>query len=71
MARGNSSHIDLEDSGYNGGELSDITLGINWYLNPNMKVMLNYVHGELKDGMLGADERDDVDYIMSRFQVTW
>lgn len=65
------SNLDLEDGSYAGGELSDITLGINWYLNPNMKVMLNYVHGELEDGVLGDGEEDDVDYIMTRFQVTW
>lgn len=65
------SNIDLEDATYAGGELSDITLGVNWYLNPNMKIMMNYVHGELEDGILGAGEEDDVDTIQTRFQVTW
>ncbi|HIA47951.1 MAG TPA: porin [Candidatus Hydrogenedentes bacterium] len=65
------SQIDLEDSGYTGGELTDLTLGVNWHLNPNMKVMLNYIHGELEDGLLGVGEEDDIDYIMTRFQVTW
>ncbi|MFP6596478.1 MAG: porin [Candidatus Hydrogenedentota bacterium] len=61
------SQIDLEDSGYTGGELTDLTLGVNWYLNPNMKVMLNYIHGELEDGLLGVGEEEDIDYIMTRF----
>ncbi|HIG32983.1 MAG TPA: hypothetical protein EYQ09_06075 [Flavobacteriales bacterium] len=29
------------------GSLEDITFGLNWYLNPNTRVMLNYVMGEM------------------------
>lgn len=65
------SQIDLEDSGYTGGELTDYSLGLTWYLNPNMKILLNYIHGELEDGMLGKGEDDDVDTVQTRFQVTW
>lgn len=65
------SHIDLEDADFAGGELTDITLGVNWYLNPNMRVTFNYIHGELEDGALGVGEKDDVDYTQARFQVTW
>ena len=28
------------------GQLNDITVGLNWYLNPNTRVMINYVMGE-------------------------
>jgi len=38
------SYLDLNSKGVYGGVLSDITLGLNWYLNNNMKVMTNYVH---------------------------
>ena len=65
------SHVDMEDNGYEGGELTDYTVGINWYLNPNMKMMMDYVHGELEDGILGHGEQDDLDYLLARFQVTW
>jgi phosphate-selective porin OprO/OprP len=41
------SELDLNDSGISGGALSDISVGLNWYLNPNMKIMWNYVHAEL------------------------
>ncbi|MFP6584564.1 MAG: porin [Candidatus Hydrogenedentota bacterium] len=61
------STIDLNDKGIVGGELEDITAGITWYLNPNMKTLLNYVHGELDLGSVD----DSVDYIQARFQVTW
>jgi phosphate-selective porin OprO and OprP len=40
------SHLDLDDkdAGITGGILNDITLGVNWYLNPIVRVMFNYVH---------------------------
>jgi len=37
------SNIDLEDSGYEGGEEDNITVGVNWYATPNIRFMANYV----------------------------
>ncbi len=34
--------LDLNDSGIQGGELHAITAGLNWFLNPNLKVQFNY-----------------------------
>jgi phosphate-selective porin OprO/OprP len=61
------SNIDLNDGGITGGEEDNVTLGLNWYLNPNLKLMLNYVHGELD----GTAYDDDFDSVSARFQVTW
>ncbi len=36
------STINLNDAGINGGELDDVTLGLNWFLNPNLKLQWNY-----------------------------
>jgi phosphate-selective porin OprO/OprP len=33
-----------------GGSLDCKTIGVNWYLNPNTRVMFNYVMGELAEG---------------------
>ena len=41
------SQIDLSDGGLRGGRLKDITVGLNWHLNPNTRVMWNYVRGDL------------------------
>src|SRR6185295_7409221 len=37
------SSLDLTDDGIDGGQLDDLSLGVNWYLNPNTRVMLDYI----------------------------
>jgi phosphate-selective porin OprO/OprP len=41
---GRWSYLDLNDSGINGGTITDYTAGINWYWNPHTKMVFNYVH---------------------------
>lgn len=36
------NYLNLNDQGINGGILNDYTWGLNWFLNPNMKVQWNY-----------------------------
>jgi phosphate-selective porin OprO/OprP len=36
------SYLDLNSKGIRGGEVHDMTLGLNWFLNPNMKMQWNY-----------------------------
>lgn len=64
------SMIDLNDSDalVFGGEEDNVTVGVNWYLNPNTRVMFNYVHAD--------PDRDDkgislgeMDTVMTRFQI--
>jgi phosphate-selective porin OprO/OprP len=35
--------LDLNSGLVNGGNMQDITLGLNWFLNPNTKLQFNYV----------------------------
>jgi len=58
------SQLDLADSGINGGELDDWTVGMNWYLNPNVRTMFNYVHGNPRQLSAG-----DADIFQMRFQI--
>lgn len=41
------SSIDLNDTTISGGKLDDVTLGLNWYLNSNARVMWNYIRAEI------------------------
>ena len=63
------SRVDLtdEDEGLDGGTLDDITLGLNWYLNPAARVMVNYVMG-MVDRTDWEDEAT-IHSLLTRFQV--
>jgi phosphate-selective porin OprO/OprP len=52
------SHLDLNSQGIAGGRLTDFTVGLNWYLNPYLRVTSNYVHAFLDsptNGVSGTD----------------
>ncbi|MBL9093995.1 MAG: porin [Planctomycetaceae bacterium] len=38
------SYLHLNDQDVRGGTLTDVTGGLNWYLNPYTKCQLNYIH---------------------------
>jgi phosphate-selective porin OprO/OprP len=42
------SSLDLTNNTVTGGELTDITAGLNWHLNPNMRLMFNYIRADKK-----------------------
>jgi phosphate-selective porin OprO/OprP len=37
-------YLDLTDRQIQGGELQDLTVGLNWYVNPYCKCVFNYIH---------------------------
>lgn len=54
--------INLNDGPIDGGKMRTLSLGVNWYLNPNTKVMLDWVHAH-------ADPAGTLDGLEMRFQV--
>jgi phosphate-selective porin OprO/OprP len=56
------SQTDLDDQSIKGGNLRNNTVGLNWYLNPNVRVMLNYVHSH-------RQSEGSADMFGTRFQV--
>lgn len=62
------SYIDLDSGAIAGGQLNDLSAGLNWYLNPHAKFQFNYIHARLNDRQLGASNanffalRAQVDY---------
>ncbi|MBZ0254479.1 porin [bacterium] len=63
------SYLDASEiavPGAIGGELNDYAFGVNWYMNPNTRMMLNYIHSESEDSAIGDQ---DADIIQARLQI--
>ncbi len=58
------SVVDLDDDGVDGGVADDWTLGVTWYVNPNARIMVNYVLANLH-------HVGDVQVLEVRFQVAF
>ncbi len=46
---GRFSYVDLDDKNVKGGKLREVTAGLNWYLFPNSRIMLNYIWADLEN----------------------
>jgi phosphate-selective porin OprO/OprP len=47
------SEADLNDQRISGGRESNVTLGVNWYLNPYIRLMANYIFVQTDNNALG------------------
>ncbi|MGV8075370.1 MAG: OprO/OprP family phosphate-selective porin [Syntrophobacteraceae bacterium] len=65
------SYLNLNSGDIHGGREKDLTAGVNWYLNPNTRVMFNYVRAMLDRNVDSA--KSDIDgsanIFEGRFQV--
>ncbi|MEM7408664.1 MAG: porin [Myxococcota bacterium] len=61
------SALDLNDETVRGGSATDITLGANWYLRENVRLMFNYVNVESKQRR--TRRSDDPHLFLFRFAV--
>jgi len=58
------SYLDLKDKNILGGIVSDVSVGLNWYWNPCMRVMGNYVHSN-------RNSTGSSDILEGRFQINF
>lgn len=61
------SSLDLNDKNIKGGEEDDFTIGLNWYLNPNVRFMLNYVYADMENRAGAPDGSANI--YQGRFQI--
>jgi phosphate-selective porin OprO/OprP len=59
------SQCDLTDRDVGGGKLTDLTVGLNWYLTPYMRLQTNYIHAFLDPA---AASNTGADIIGTRMQ---
>jgi len=63
------STLDLTDGGVLGGEEENWTVGVNWYVNRNVRVSANYVDAKATPNRLGAE--DNPSALMGRLQIAF
>ena len=76
---GRYSVIDLNDrlgfpDGASGGKQTIYTAGLNWYVNRNIRFMLNYLHGTIDKQNTPTDFRDvgtKFDAVAMRTQIAF
>lgn len=61
------SWITLDDENIEGGELANVTLGVNWYLATRTRVTFNYIHALLDRNAIESE----ANIFGTRFQVVW
>jgi len=62
------SYVDLNDGNVSGGQESNISTGLNWYHNRNVRLMFNYTHAYLKNRESPIVENGRTHIIQARFQ---
>jgi phosphate-selective porin OprO/OprP len=66
------STVNLNDANVFGGKQSNLTVGLNWYVNENMRFMLNWVNGRVeKRNVAGVDTGAKYNAIAMRAQVAF
>ncbi len=63
------STLDLTDGAVAGGEEKNMTIGVNWYVNRNVRVSANYVDAKAEPSRLGVT--DNPSAVMGRLQIAF
>ncbi|HPG23992.1 MAG TPA: porin [Myxococcota bacterium] len=62
-----ASTLDLQDAGVDGGRTRDLTVGLNWYIRENVRLMFNYVAVDAEVAATGRTDRPHIG--LARFMV--
>lgn len=61
--------LDLNDKKVYGGEMTDITVGLNWYLTSTARLMFNYVHAKVENAEGEGRDQGSANIFQTRFHV--
>ena len=68
----NSGTNDITNGGVRGGRETNVTLGLNWYLSPFTRLMMNYIHADVSNlTNTGLDEGTKADIFGFRVHQEW
>ena len=62
------SYINLNSHGVNGGKENNFTAGLNWYLSPNLRLVLNYIRANVTNPNV---DNGRANIYQSRFQISF
>lgn len=66
------TNVNLNDLEVLGGKMSNTTVGLNWYVNDNVRFMFNYIHGDVeKFNAAGKDTGAKYDAFAMRTQIAF
>ncbi|WP_156376161.1 porin [Methylobacterium sp. Leaf117] len=65
------SAIDLDDAGIRGGIERDVTVGLNWYPDRNIRIVADYVRSHTSPSAVQGGRTLDADTFIGRFQLYW
>ena len=66
-----SASTRLADPSVSASEALDLGIGLNWYLNPNLKIVLGYDQTSFDGGAPNGGDREDEKVLFTRFQVAY
>jgi len=60
---------DLTDAGIEGGEMDTLTVGFNWYWNPNTRMMVDYVYADIEGSNEEGIGTGKLNIVVIRWQI--
>ncbi|MEE9393128.1 MAG: porin [Planctomycetota bacterium] len=64
-----ASYLDLNDDDVNAGKAFNITIALNWYLNPHTMIKLNYIYTNLDEFAPNEVNDGEAHIVGMRFQI--